>query len=59
MDLMILGDVSYDHHAGHRTGAEWAAKMVLEKQGGEIKVAYYQIIVVSLLILHIWCIGLG
>lgn len=46
-DLMILGDVSYSHHAGHQTGADWAAKMKLEKVGGEYKVGYYQIIVDS------------
>lgn len=54
MDLMILGEVSYNHHAGHKTGADWAAKMKLEKQGGEIKVKYYQIIVVSFCVLFHW-----
>ena len=47
MEPMIHGEVSYKHHAGHETGADWAAKMKLEKQGGEIKVAVYHIIVVS------------
>ncbi|CAF9939839.1 hypothetical protein IMSHALPRED_001650 [Imshaugia aleurites] len=52
-DLMILGDVSYSHHAGHETGADWAAKMKLEKQEGEVKVAYYHIIVVSSVLLFL------
>lgn len=47
MDLMILGEVSYKHHAGHETGADWAAKMKLEKQGDKVKVVRYHIIVVS------------
>lgn len=59
MDLMILGDVSYKHHAGHETGADWAAKMKLEKQGGEIKAAYYQIIVVSFLFFLSLAVGDG
>lgn len=50
---MILGDVSYSHHAGHETGADWAAKMKLEKQEGEVKVAYYHIIVVSSVLLFL------
>ena len=53
MDLMIHGEVSYQHHAGHETGADWAAKMKLEKVGGEIKVAVYHIIVVSGLFLFL------
>lgn len=47
IDLMILGEVSYKHHAGHETGADWAAKMKLEKQGDKVKVVRYHIIVVS------------
>lgn len=47
MDLMIHGDVSYNHHYGHQTGADWAAKVKLAMEGGEIKMAYYQIIVDS------------
>lgn len=47
MDLMILGEVSYKHHHGHETAADWAAKMKLQKENGEIKVAKYHIIVDS------------
>ena len=47
MDLMIYGEVSYKHHHGHETGVDWAVKMRLVKEGGEVKVGVYHIIVVS------------
>ena len=45
-DLMVYGDVEYKHHAGHQSGSDWAAKVKLAKEDGQIKMAYYQIIVV-------------
>ena len=45
---MIHGDVAYKHHHGHETGTDWAAVVRLVKEGGEIKMARYHIIVVSL-----------
>ena len=50
---MVHGDVTYNHHHGHQTGSDWAAKVKLAKEGGEIKMAYYQIIVVS------YCVALA
>ncbi|MCJ1457738.1 hypothetical protein MMC28_008107 [Mycoblastus sanguinarius] len=47
MDLMIYGEVSYKHHHGHETGVDWAVKMRLVKEGGEVKVGVYHIIVDS------------
>ena len=47
MDLMVHGDVSYGHHAGHQTSTEWAASMNLVKEGGKVKVSRYHIIVDS------------
>ena len=45
---MIHGDVTYKHHHGHETGSDWAANVKLVKEGGELKMAVYQIIVVKL-----------
>ena len=47
MDLMVHGDVTYNHHHGHETGSDWAATVKLAKVGDEIKMKRYQIIVVS------------
>ncbi|MCJ1474811.1 hypothetical protein MMC13_003471 [Lambiella insularis] len=47
MEMVVYGDVKYEHHAGHKTGTDWAAKIKLAKEGGEMKMAYYQIIVGS------------
>ena len=44
---MVHGEVTYDHHHGHQTGSDWAAKVKLVKEGEELKVKLYQIIVVS------------
>ena len=49
-DLMIHGVVKYNHHAGHETGSDWAANVKLAKEGGELKVALYEITVVSSLV---------
>ena len=46
---MIHGEVTYGHHAGHETGGDWAANVKLEKEGEELKMKVYQIIVVSVL----------
>ena len=46
-DLLIHGDVTYEHHHGHQTGSDWAAKAKLVEDGGKLKVKLYQIIVVS------------
>jgi len=51
MHIMIHGVVSYKHHAGHETGADWAAVVALAKEGGEVKMAKYHIIVVSRLLM--------
>ncbi|KAL6719988.1 hypothetical protein ACLMJK_001909 [Lecanora helva] len=45
-DLMAHGEVKYNHHHGHATETEWACSCNLVKEGEELKVAYYQIIVV-------------
>lgn len=47
MDLMVHGDVKYNHHHGHETGSDWAASVKLAKVGDEVKMRRYQIIVVS------------
>ncbi|KAG7005907.1 hypothetical protein G7Y79_00017g042890 [Physcia stellaris] len=45
--LMVHGDVTYKHHHGHETAADWAALMVLAKDESGYKVAKYHIIVDS------------
>lgn len=46
-DMMVFGEVSYDHHhPGHQTATEWAARFKLAKEGGEIKVRVCHVIVV-------------
>ena len=44
---MIHGDVSYKHHHGHETAADWAAVVKLANEDGHLKMAKYHIIVVS------------
>lgn len=48
MRVAVLGTVSYGHHAGHETGGDWAAEIVLTRVGGELKFLVVKIIVVSL-----------
>jgi len=49
--MMVHDVVSYKHHAGHETGGDWAAVVALAKEGGEVKMARYHIIVVSRMLL--------
>jgi len=51
MYMMVHEVVSYKHHAGHETGGDWAAVVALAKEGGEVKMARYHIIVVSRMLL--------
>ena len=48
LELMVHGEVHYEHHAGHETMTEWAARASLEKEdGGRVRMKQYQIIIVS------------
>ena len=47
-DLVVHGEVMYNHHHGHETGGDWAAVIKLVKEGEEIKMKNYHIITVSL-----------
>lgn len=44
---MVLDKVAYGHHAGHETAGDWAAKVVLTRDGGEARFLEVNIIVVS------------
>ena len=46
-DLMVHGDVTYDHHYGHQTGSDWTAMYRLVKEGEELKMSFCQILVDS------------
>ena len=46
-ELMVYGTVDYKHHDEHEKGTEWAARVKLAKEGGQIKIALYHIFLVG------------
>jgi hypothetical protein len=46
-EVMVEGKVYYEHHHGHQTATEWAARLKIKDENGEPKFELLQIIVVS------------
>ncbi|KAG8628460.1 hypothetical protein KVT40_004333 [Elsinoe batatas] len=42
-DVMLHGTVTYDFKAGGKGGLPWAAKAKLVKDGGRVKMSFYQV----------------
>ena len=48
-ELMVYGTVAYKHHDEHEKGTEWAARVKLAKEDGELKMS----------LCHIFLVGIG
>ena len=46
-ELLVEGEVDYEHHHGHTTDSPWAARISIEEKGNDVKFKLLQIIVVS------------
>ena len=44
---MVYGTVNYKHHDEHEKDTEWAARVRLAQEDGEIKIALYHIFLVG------------
>ena len=44
---MVYGTVDYKHHDEHEKGTEWAARITLVKEDGQIKISLYHIFLVG------------